>query len=189
MLRLMVMRRAILAAVLLAMTGCSSSPTVIAVPGPSALQLARGRWFPVPAAPVRLCHPQSAWDGHNLVVIEPGWPHCAPAAAAYDPRTNRWTALAPPPRLWMPSRFIEPAPLAAWGGGRLMLVSPVTGVTVTWSPASDPVAAGGNAPVPGRGLGRLDRPPVPGHHRAEARHEQRRLADVRAVRGSVDAAA
>jgi hypothetical protein len=84
----------------------------------------------MPAAPIRLCDPRPVWDGHDLVVVQAGFPPCPPGAAAYDPRANRWTGLAAPPRL------IGQAPVAAWGGGRLVLVSPATGVTVTWSPAT-----------------------------------------------------
>lgn len=76
------------------------------------------------------------WDGRDLVVVEPGWPHCRPAAATYSPRTNSWAVIAAPPKLWAPSRLFGAAPVAAWGGGRLMLVSPGTGVTVTWNPAT-----------------------------------------------------
>jgi hypothetical protein len=95
----MVVRKAILAAVMLTVAGCSSPPAVSAVAGPSAQQLAHGRWLKIPAAPVRLCDPLSVWDGRNLVTVEPGWPHCRPGAAAYNPRTNSWATLAAPPRL------------------------------------------------------------------------------------------
>ncbi len=84
----------------------------------------------MPAAPIRLCGPHAVWDGRDLVVVEPGFPLCPPAAATYNPRTNSWTAIAAPPRL------IGQVPVAAWRGGRLVLVSPDTGATVTWSPAA-----------------------------------------------------
>jgi hypothetical protein len=141
----MVMRKAILATSLLAMAGCSASPSgpasltaavAVSVGGPSAQQLARGRWLTMPAAPIRLCDPLSVWDGHDLVVVEPGWPHCRAAAATYNPRTNSWAAIAEPPKLWARSRLFGPQPVAAWGDGRLVMVSPVTGVTVAWSPAT-----------------------------------------------------
>jgi hypothetical protein len=70
------------------------------------------------------------WDGHELIVVQPSFPGCPQAAAAYDPRANRWARIAAAPRL------IGQQPVAAWGGGRLVLVSPVTGVSVTWSPAT-----------------------------------------------------
>src|SRR5260370_15472384 len=145
MLRLMVMRKAILAALLLAMAGCSASPSgpasltaaaAVSVGGPSAQQLAHGRWLKMPSAPIRLCYRLSVWDGHDLVVVEPGWPRCRAAAAAYNPRTNSWAAIATPPKLLARSRLVGPQPVAAWGDGRLVLVSPVTGVAVTWSPAT-----------------------------------------------------
>ena len=127
------MRKAILAALLLAMAGCSSSPpgsSAEPVGGPSAQQLAHGRWLRIPAAPIRLCDPRAVWDGRDLVVVEGGFHPCPPGVAAYDPRANRWAGMAAPP--WP----IGQGPVAAWGGGRLVLVSPVTGVTVTWSPAT-----------------------------------------------------
>jgi hypothetical protein len=141
----MVMRKAILAALLLTMAGCSSSPGVTAVPvgGPSAQQLARGRWLRMPPAPVRLCDPRAAWDARDLVVVEPGFPPCPAGAAAYDPRANSWVKIAAPPRL------IGQRPVAAWGGGRLVLVSPDTGATVTWRPATGRWQQ--IAPVPSRG--------------------------------------
>ena len=110
--------------------------TAVSVGGPSAAQLAHGRWLKMPTAPIRLCYPLSVWDGHDLVVVEPGWPHCRAAAATYNPRTNSWAAIAAPPKLLARSRLFGPQPVAAWGDGRLVLVSPVTGVTVTWRPAT-----------------------------------------------------
>src|ERR1022692_1549401 len=62
----MVARKAILAALLLTTAGCSSASSgsvgpmaAAAVPtgGPSAQQLAHGRWLKMPAAPIRLCNP------------------------------------------------------------------------------------------------------------------------------------
>ncbi len=133
------MRKTLLALLLLAAAGCSAPPsssagsvkaTALSVGGPSAQQLARGRWVQVPTAPIRLCDARSVWDGRDLVVIEPGFPPCRPAAAAYDPRANAWMPLAAPPR------SISADPVAAWGGGQLLLVSPVSGTAFTWSPAT-----------------------------------------------------
>lgn len=130
-LRLMIVRKAILAALLLTVAGCSSPPAAAGRPveGPSAEQLAHGRWLRMPPAPIRLCDPRAVWDGRDLVVVEPGFPPCPAGAAAYDPKANSWVKIGAPPRL------IGLQPVTAWGGGRLVLVSPDTGAAVTWSPA------------------------------------------------------
>jgi hypothetical protein len=100
--------------------------------GPSAKQLAHGRWVRMPAAPMMLCDPVSVWDGRDLVVVEPGvnmyfgW--CPARAATYDPQTNSWTAIAAPPD-------VIGEQVGAWGGGRLVLVTPRNGKTVSWSAA------------------------------------------------------
>jgi len=98
-------------------------------PGPSAAQLAHGRWVKMAAPPIRLCRPAALWDGRALIVIESGAAPCHPAAAAYDPAANRWMTVAAPPRATGLN------PLAAWGAGRLVLMSPRTGYTTAWSPA------------------------------------------------------
>jgi hypothetical protein len=100
------------------------------VTGPSAQQLAHGRWLRIPRAPIGLCDSLAVWDGRALVVIGPAFPPCSSGAAAYDPRTNSWAKIASPPKL------IGLNPLAAWGGGSLMVVSRRTGAAVTWSPAT-----------------------------------------------------
>ena len=124
------MRKTFLVTLLLAVAGCSPSYSgsvgpVEAVPvgGPSAQQLARGHWIQIPLAPIRLCDALAAWDGRDLIVVEHGYPPCRPAAAAYDPVANSWRAIAAPPS------FIGhgQAPVSAWGGGQLMLISPATG--------------------------------------------------------------
>jgi hypothetical protein len=116
------------------------------VGGPSAGQLALGKWLKIPAPPFRLCDPVPAWDGRDLVVVEPGvravgW--CPARAAAYNPQTNSWRAIA------APSEVIGHQ-VGAWGGGRVVLVSTRNGKTVSWS------AADGRwhqlAPVPNGGL-------------------------------------
>lgn len=90
-------------------------------PGPSAAQLTRGQWFAMAVPPIRLCQPAAVWDGRALIVVESGGAPCHPAAAAYDPRANRWVGVAAPPRA------IGLNPIFAWGGGRLAVVSPRTG--------------------------------------------------------------
>jgi hypothetical protein len=86
----------------------------------------------MPAAPFRLCDPVSVWDGQGLVVTEPGvrangW--CPARAAAYDPQTNSWTAIAAPPGTIGPQ-------VGAWGGGRLVLIAARNGKTVSWTAAA-----------------------------------------------------
>jgi hypothetical protein len=139
MLRLMVMRKIFLAALLLAVAGCASSSSgsvglvrTESVGGPSAQQLAGGRWTQIPLAPIRLCDALALWAGRDLIVVEHGYPPCRPAAAAYDPMANTWRAIAAPPG------FIGhgQGPVAGWGGGRLLLVMPMTGAAVTWSAAT-----------------------------------------------------
>jgi hypothetical protein len=49
-------------------------------------------------------------------------------AAAYNPQTNSWTAIAPPPD-------VIGEQVGAWGGGRLVLVTTRNGRTVSWNPA------------------------------------------------------
>jgi hypothetical protein len=152
MLRLMVMRKIFLAVLLLAVAGCAPSLPGSAglvrresAGGPSARQLAGGRWTRIPLAPVRLCDALALWDGRDLVVVEHGFRPCRPAAAAYDPRANTWRALAAPPG------FIGrgQGPVAAWGGGRLLLVMPVTGAAVTWSAATGRWHRIASVPAPG----------------------------------------
>lgn len=144
----LVMRKTILAALLLTVAGCSSPPAPPgrSVGGPSAQQLAHGRWLRMPPAPIRLCDPRAVWDGRALVVVEPGFRPCPAGAAAYDPRANSWAKIAAPPR-----RIGQP-PVTAWGGGRLMLVWPDTGATVTWSAATGQWHRIASVPVPYRGV-------------------------------------
>jgi hypothetical protein len=117
--------------------------TVKPVPGPTAQQLAAGRWVKMPAAPVHLCNPQAVWDGRDLVVFEGPFNKCPAVAATYDPRANTWTKIAPPPA------SVGTDPAAAWGGGRLVLVSPATGFAAAWSPVTGRWARLDNLPAPG----------------------------------------
>ncbi len=98
-------------------------------PGPSAGQLARGRWARIPPAPLKMCGNLAVWDGRALVVIQEPSGGCPLGAAAYDPRVNRWTTIAPPPLLkhqWA---------VAAAGGGQVLLVV-TSGATCSWRPAT-----------------------------------------------------
>ena len=99
-------------------------------PGPSAAQLAHGHWVKMAAPPIRLCRPAAFWDGRALVVVETSGVPCHAAAAAYDPVANRWEEVAAPP----PAVGLKP--LAASGGGELVLASPRTGYTTAWTPAA-----------------------------------------------------
>ena len=98
-------------------------------PGPSAGQLAHGRWVRIPPAPLKMCGNLAVWDGRALVVIQEPSGGCPLGAAAYDPRVNRWTTIAPPPLLkhqWA---------VAAAGGGQVLLVV-TSGATCSWRPAT-----------------------------------------------------
>jgi hypothetical protein len=111
----------------------TTTPAVTAkpIPGPSAGRLAAGRWIEMPKPPVRFCNPTAVWDGTDLVVLETKFNSCKPVAATYDPRANTWAKVtAPPDALGL-------EPVAAWGGGRLVLVSTTTGLTEAWRPATD----------------------------------------------------
>lgn len=130
---------AVLAVVLLA-AGCTAGQAsgdgtvavgpVPVVGGPTAEQLARGHWVRIPAAPIRLCDGRAVWDGRDVLMVDPGYPPCRPAAALYDPADNRWTRIAAPPA------GAGGSPVIAWGGGRLLLVSWQTGAAIAWDRAS-----------------------------------------------------
>src|SRR5215470_10037478 len=97
--------------------------------GPSAGQLAHGHWVRMPPAPLKMCGNLALWDGRGLLVIQEPADACPPGAAEYDPRANRWTAIAAPPILkhqWA---------VAASGGGRVVLVLN-TGATYSWQPTT-----------------------------------------------------
>jgi hypothetical protein len=98
--------------------------------GPSAWQIAHGRWVRIPPGPIKACDAAPVWDGRDLVMVEPGFPPCGPAAALYDPVTNRWTRIAAPPKV------VGPAPVIAWGGGQLLLVAWRTGAAAAWISAT-----------------------------------------------------
>lgn len=97
--------------------------------GPSAGQLAHGRWVRMPPAPLKMCGDLSVWDGRDLVVIQEPSGGCPLGAAEYDPRANRWTTITAPPLLkhqWG---------VAAAGGGQVLLVVN-SGATYSWRPAT-----------------------------------------------------
>ncbi|MHB1594112.1 MAG: hypothetical protein ACYCO9_17170 [Streptosporangiaceae bacterium] len=81
--------------------------------------------------PIQACEPATAiWDGSALLVIESGGTPCHPGAAAYYPTANQWVRMPTPPRA------TGQYPLAAWGAGRLVLVSQRTGFAAAWSPSA-----------------------------------------------------
>jgi hypothetical protein len=97
--------------------------------GPSAWQLAHGRWVPMPPAPLKMCGNLAVGDGRDLVVIQEPSGGCPLGAAEYDPRANRWTTITAPPlqkHQWA---------VAAYGGGQVLLVVD-TGATYSWRPAT-----------------------------------------------------
>ena len=99
------------------------------VAGPSADQLARGRWVRMPPAPIQMCGPLAFWDGRGLVAIQEPASPCPLRAAEYNPRVNRWTRITAPPI------FKHEWAVAASGGGRAVLVVN-TGATYSWQQAS-----------------------------------------------------
>ncbi len=105
--------------------------TAIAEPasGPSADQLARGRWVRMPPAPIQMCDPLVLWDGQELVAVQEPSSPCSLGAAEYDPRANRWTKItAPPVRK-------NQSVTGASGGGRVVLVLN-TGAAYSWRAAT-----------------------------------------------------
>jgi len=152
-----------IAAVVAALLGAFSTSSALVTgsvrpaEGPSVGELRHGRWVRVPAAPFRLCVPVAVWDGRGLVVVEPGvrvngW--CPARAAIYDPQDNTWTQVASPPGLIGDQ-------VAAWGKGRLVLVTARSGKAAAWSAADGrwrqlpPVPDGGIPSITWTGRGFL----------------------------------
>ena len=74
-----------------------------AVASTTAAALADGHWSSIPRPPMTEVD-AAVWTGHEVLAIGNGardlaYTHGAirPAMAAYDPDTNRWGAVAPPP--------------------------------------------------------------------------------------------
>jgi hypothetical protein len=110
---------------------------VITGTGPSASRLAHGHWIKIPKTPIRLCDPLSVSIASAVVVLSEPYdgdgsvPSCRGAAALYDPRMNQWRKLPTPKYSTNQDRWI-----AAWGGGRLVLVSALNGRTQSWQPGA-----------------------------------------------------
>jgi hypothetical protein len=108
-----------------AMVGATAKPAQ----GPSAWQLAHGRWVRMPSAPLKMCDDLEVWDGRDLVVIQQPSGGCPLGAAEYDPRANRWATIPAPPlqkHQWG---------VAAAGGGQVLLVVN-SGATYSWRPST-----------------------------------------------------
>jgi hypothetical protein len=97
---------------------------------PTAQQLAHGHWVRIPKAPIKTCDPLTVSDGTGVIVVEYGYPPCNRGAARYNPATNSWSRIATPPV------ELETPPALAWGGGRLVSVSP-DNTTLVWTPATN----------------------------------------------------
>lgn len=126
----------VLAVVLVPSLGVGSRGESPAAGGPavSAATLAHGRWVGLPAAPFRLCSGvQTAWTGHELLVVQPGGAdpqgHCSAAAATLDPATRRWQSIAPPPA------GLRGTVVTVWTGTQLLVAEPADGSVVMWNRA------------------------------------------------------
>jgi hypothetical protein len=107
-----------------------SSAAASLIAGPSARQLADGRWLTTAFPPILFAYPSTVWDGSALVAFD-GRSAFPAQAAEYHPRANRWTSTAPPPGA------VGASPVGAWGGGRLVLVARETGFAVAWRPTTN----------------------------------------------------
>ena len=149
--------------------GGQTGPTAIAADG-TAYDPAAGRWRTLPPAPIggRAQH-QAVWTGTEMVVWG-GYGTCCPtdaavhdpAAAAYDPATNRWRRLADVPAPWSgpggPAvSFTAGTQTYLWRAGRLAAYDAVGN---RWSaatagpaaaPATPAVTAAGTASAPASG--------------------------------------
>lgn len=82
------------------------------------LDIESGRWRSLPAPPERLERPASVWTGAEVIVIGgPGSAFAGAAAIAYDPSSNVWRRLPPPPGLTAEALSAE------WDGQRLIVVN------------------------------------------------------------------
>jgi hypothetical protein len=113
-------------------TATTSRPPLPATTGIAATALAHGRWTNIAPAPIKLCGQTSvAWTGSVIVVVSLNHAvNCASAAAAYDPRRDRWHRLdAPPPGIGGQIVFVPAA-------GRVVAVSQLTGSAAAVDPVS-----------------------------------------------------
>lgn len=104
--------------------------------GGSSYDPAANRWRPIAASPLAPSQsPQGAWDGHELIILVSGldpdghpYPARLARAAAFDPATNRWRRIAPPPST-------RAGASAVWDGREVLFVAgtPSGGTTLTRS--------------------------------------------------------
>jgi hypothetical protein len=83
------------------------------------LDLDAGRWVDLPAPPLRLERPTTAWTGDDLIVVGgPGSAFTSAQAIAYNVADDAWRTLAPPP-----SDLHAEALAAAWDDTRVVVVN------------------------------------------------------------------
>lgn len=124
----------------------SFSPHPAAAPtGATAQQIAHGTWVNLPAAPMPLCPgAASAWTGRELLVVSDeddcsirpghsgtGHTGTGVAAAAYDPATQQWRRLPPPPSA------VNETLTAVWTGDTLIVATPQTGAAAVYNSHAD----------------------------------------------------
>jgi hypothetical protein len=115
----------------------------------AALSLDGGTWTPTASSPFPhgLFRPAGAWDGHDVIIVgsecdedvPPNTtgesPPCrGPAAAAWNPRTNRWRRLDAPPIPLDRSgdAVLPPLMQAAGADGRAVFVAPDSSAAFSW---------------------------------------------------------
>jgi hypothetical protein len=98
--------------------------------GPSAAQLADGRWQLTAFPPIRFTYPSTVWNGSALIAFD-GRDGLPAQAAAYHPLANRWTTIASPPAA------VGANPVGAWGDHQLLLIARETGFATSWRPKAD----------------------------------------------------
>jgi hypothetical protein len=114
-------------------------PTVAQASGATAVQLARGHWSPLPAAPIPERQEASVvWTGHELLV----WGGQSTTntntllsdGAAYDPVTGRWRPLAASPLSPRTEQSV------VWTGTEMIIWGGYTRVSPSFAIASDGAA-------------------------------------------------
>jgi hypothetical protein len=96
------------------------------------LDVDSGEWRSLPAPPLRLERPTTAWTGEELIVVGgPDTPFTKVAAIAYDPERDAWRRLPDPP-----FDFTGEAPSAAWDGERVIVVN-YDMAAMAYDPAAD----------------------------------------------------
>lgn len=110
----------------------SNSVAAVSYSANAVLDVETGEWRELPAPPIRLERPTTAWAERELIVVGGSPSAFGPAGAiAYDPEDNEWRQLAPPP-----SALRAEALSADWDGGRVVVVN-YDMTAVTYDPATD----------------------------------------------------